>query len=197
MSSSNPSLLLQVVFPLHVCCLKPLRIYCLRWWLAWRVTYREEYKLWNSSLYNSLQPRVTSFLLGPYISVSALFSAPLVQVIPLMQEDRFYNHTKHLRIRKMAPSSGRSPWWWRQNRPLKRWQSYTSLHGGTTQTTAIFILTAVWTSSHILVSCSWNQGDTDDRQVARIWETRHAYKIVYKNVLILAKISNRVKTDSR
>jgi hypothetical protein len=44
-----------------------------------------------------------------------------------------------------APSSGL---WWRQYRPLKRRQTHTSLHGATTQKAAIFILTAVRTSSH-------------------------------------------------
>jgi hypothetical protein len=42
-----------------------------------------------------------------------------------------------------------SPWWWRQYRPLKRWYTHTSLHGATTQTTAIFMDTAVRTSSHL------------------------------------------------
>jgi hypothetical protein len=30
------------------------------------------------------------------------------------------------------------PWWWRQQGPLKRWQTSTTLHGATTQKTAIF-----------------------------------------------------------
>jgi hypothetical protein len=32
----------------------------------------------------------------------------------------------------------RSPWWWRQQGPLKRWQTSTRLHGATTQKTAIW-----------------------------------------------------------
>jgi hypothetical protein len=31
-----------------------------------------------------------------------------------------------------------SPWWWRQQGPLKRWYNSTRLHGATTQKTAIF-----------------------------------------------------------
>jgi hypothetical protein len=31
-----------------------------------------------------------------------------------------------------------SPWWWRQQWPLKRWWTSTRLHGTTTQNTAIF-----------------------------------------------------------
>jgi hypothetical protein len=40
-----------------------------------------------------------------------------------------------------------SPWRWKHYRPLKRWQTHTSLHGATTQKTAIFILAAVRTSN--------------------------------------------------
>jgi hypothetical protein len=44
---------------------------------------------------------------------------------------------------------GDSPWWWRQQGPLKRWYNSTRLHGATTQKTAIFILIAVKTSNPI------------------------------------------------
>jgi hypothetical protein len=37
----------------------------------------EEYKLWRSSLRSFLQPPVTSFLFGPYILFSILFSIAL------------------------------------------------------------------------------------------------------------------------
>jgi hypothetical protein len=40
-----------------------------------------------------------------------------------------------------------SPWWWRQQGPLKRWQTSTRLHGAKTQKTSIFIFTAVRTSN--------------------------------------------------
>jgi hypothetical protein len=45
------------------------------------------------------------------------------------------------------PLSGRSPWWWRQQGPTKRWWTSTRLHGAATQKTAFFVLTAVRTSN--------------------------------------------------
>jgi hypothetical protein len=45
-----------------------------------------------------------------------------------------------------------SPWWWRQQVPLKRWYTSTRIHGATTQKTAIFISPAVW--NIIFLVCS-------------------------------------------
>jgi hypothetical protein len=39
--------------------------------------------------------------------------------------------------------SSLSPWWWKQQGPLKRWYTPTRLHGATTQKTAIFTLSPV------------------------------------------------------
>jgi hypothetical protein len=53
-----------------------------------------EYKWWSFALYNFLQTPVTSFLLNSNILLSTLFSHTFKRILPLVQEAKFYIHTK-------------------------------------------------------------------------------------------------------
>jgi hypothetical protein len=60
--------------------------------------------------------------------------------VPLSSKLIHCHHTvaavaTNLRLWTMAMS----PWWWRQQGPLKRWKTSTRLHGATTQKTAILV----------------------------------------------------------
>jgi hypothetical protein len=54
----------------------------------------EYYKLWSSSLRNFLQTPVTSSVLDPKYPSASCSETPLVYVIPLMWEIKFYTHTE-------------------------------------------------------------------------------------------------------
>jgi hypothetical protein len=56
--------------------------------------FRDEYKLWSSSLCSLLHSSVTSSLLGPDILLRSLFSNSLSLSLPLTRETRFHTHTK-------------------------------------------------------------------------------------------------------
>jgi hypothetical protein len=69
-----------------------------------------------------------------------------------------------------------SPWWWRQQGPLKRWWTSTRLHGATTQKTAISVV--------IFFVCYYQ----------RIWQT--AYNRIFRVRQIIVYIYFHAKIES-